>query len=292
MQVVRALVESGDEGLMQQGFALLSRLQGQQTEMRFRAQQAGMDRAFRARESEMARSLRREEAQRKARLTRGENALDRQLRRDLAADSERLKLFLAQQKAVKPKDATDAQRKALAGGETMLEGLNRVEARIAQGFDPTSIAGQLVDKLPTSFFTGETRLQFNADYRRVVEGIVQAASGVASDQDVSRMMSLYSPSIGDTRESFRTKYVSLLNDALGIFRRVAGKTPPAMQNPEQQFATQMATELENRIARIEGAEDFQGFSRIAGQGRSVPMPDIDFSTAPLEDIYRSYEGLE
>lgn len=291
MQVVRALVESGDEGLMQQGFALLSRLHGQQADMGFRAQQAGIDRAFRARESEMTRALRREESQRKARLTREENALDRQLRRELAAESERLKLFLSQQKAAKPKDATDAQRKALAGGETMLEGLNRVEARIAQGFDPTSIAGQLVDKLPTSFFTGEERLQFNADYRRVVEGIVQAASGVASDQDVSRMMSLYSPSIGDTRASFRTKYVSLLNDALGIFRRVAGKTPPAMQNPEQQFATQMATELENRIARIEGAEGYEGFSPIAGQGPTIPMPDIDFDTAGLDEIERSLEGL-
>ena len=212
-----------------------------------------------------------------------------------------MKLFLAEQKRTKPKDATDSVRKALAGGETMLEGLNRVEAQVAEGFDPVStvgIAWGAAGQIPFAgvvprLFAEESRREFNANYDRIIEGIVQAAAGVASDQDVSRMMNLYRPKLGDSDDVFKRKYVSLLNDARGLFLRVAGKTGPGRQNEEQQFGARMAEELKLRIQRIEAAEGFEGFSPIAGRGQpgAAPPPAIDFDTADLGDIEASLGGL-
>lgn len=276
--MARSLISTQQPQLVQQGLQMLAQQGVRQEQQGFRRQQSSLDR-----------QLRRQESARQRALTREQKGLDRQLRRELAAESLAMKQQLAAEKTKRPKEATDTVRRALAGGETMLSNLDLIEGQIARGFDPSSFWGQLRE-LGGSLATSEERLRFNAVYNRTVEGLVQSAAGVASDQDIERMMTLYRPRIGDTQDTMRTKYLGLLSDARGIFSRVAGRTAPDRQNEEQRLATQIVANLNERIKRIQSVPGFEGFNPIAGQ-RSPQVgapaqgaPPSGFSDLPLEQI--------
>lgn len=251
--MARSLISTQQPQLVQQGLQMLAQQGVRQEQQGFRQQQSSLDR-----------QLRRQESARQRALTREQKALDRQLRRELAAEASAMKLQLSAEKAARPKEATDTVRRALAGGETMLSNLDLIEGQIARGFDPSAFWGQLREA-GGSITTSDERLRFNAVYNRTIEGLVQSAAGVASDQDIERMMTLYRPRLGDSQDTMRTKYLGLLSDARSIFSRVAGRTAPDRQNEEQRVASQIVTNLNERIQRIQSVPGYEGFNPRAEQ---------------------------